>query len=28
VALSPDLGNGRLDTYKAVQAWRAALGIE
>jgi subtilisin family serine protease len=28
VALSPDLGNGRLDTYQAVQAWRAALGIE
>jgi subtilisin family serine protease len=26
-ALSPALGNGRLQSYQAVAAWRAALGI-
>jgi subtilisin family serine protease len=24
----PQLGNGRLDTYQAVQAWRTALGLK
>jgi subtilisin family serine protease len=24
----PQLGNGRLDTYKAVQAWRTSLGLK
>jgi subtilisin family serine protease len=24
----PELGNGRLDTYQAVQAWRTSLGLK
>jgi len=24
---APQVGNGRLDTYQAVQAWRSALGL-
>ncbi|MBZ5570687.1 MAG: S8 family serine peptidase [Acidobacteriia bacterium] len=24
----PDMGNGRLDTYLATQAWRASLGLQ
>jgi subtilisin family serine protease len=27
-AISPDLGNGRLDAYQAVQAWRQMLGMQ
>jgi hypothetical protein len=23
----PQLGNGRLDSYQAVQAWRTSLGL-
>jgi subtilisin family serine protease len=26
-AITPDLGNGRLDAYQAVQAWRQMLGM-
>jgi subtilisin family serine protease len=26
--LTADLGNGRLDTYQAVQAWRSTLGLQ
>ena len=26
--LTADLGNGRLDTYQAVQAWRRTLGLQ
>ena len=27
-SISPDLGNGRLDAYQAVQAWRHMLGLQ
>jgi subtilisin family serine protease len=27
-AITPDLGNGRLDAYQAVQAWRQMLGMQ
>ena len=26
--ITSDLGNGRLDLYQAVLAWRRALGLE
>jgi subtilisin family serine protease len=26
--ISPELGNGRLDVYRAIAAWRRALGLE
>jgi subtilisin family serine protease len=27
-SITPDLGNGRLDAYQAVQAWRQTLGLQ
>jgi Subtilase family len=27
-SIDPDLGNGRLDAYQAVQAWRQMLGMQ
>jgi subtilisin family serine protease len=27
-SITPDLGNGRLDAYQAVQAWRQMLGMQ